>query len=413
MTPVKKTQCQVKDCYSRSRYECPRCAIRYCSVECYRIHSDKCVAAFSSDADEGTRGVRVSERERRQANDRFRKALEELEEEHLPGANGVVRDGQERGLQWDELDGLFAEGDDDDDGCTNVKNEPEDVADLLEDLVEEMERLDLSYEEALQRLPQHMAREFHEMVRDGRIARFLPVWRPWWLQNASIEQSADSRSAEDEDAPAALPERPRKCDITCPVHLAQRRASNNIVYSVVDVVYAYCLTLRLHNGDCAADPRAAARMLWQSCGVIADDQRYTSMRQTLQACTERGAYVAKSKGAALEATADAAAVVGGRRDWVVRALWHVFRIYKEAEDAMEKARMRREVRRKSMKISFLLSWSFGSSDDVFLEAARQVCSFVAAEQNMHDEIDITRRALSQCKQNGGRTFPVLLPRADS
>ncbi len=404
-------KCRVGSCTSDACYECPRCAAKYCSVPCYRRHSELCVTAFAEEADQRLRGVNVSDLEKKLTNKKLRAALEQLEENNpliersLPEtllnltvtteSSSSEESGDKSGS--DEIEENwkgFAEHITAGNAPFNDNDQPEDIADVLGSLVEEMEEANPSFDDVIGRLPKHMVDEFYEMVNDGRIGRFLPVWRPWWLQDTVVEEGIVENPSS-----SALPPKPEKVNLTVPIVIAHRKASPNILFSAVDVVYGYCLMMRVHNGDWQADCTAAARFLWEVCAVLAEDSRHGSIEDALSSCLKKGQAATGVKGAAIEAIADTSAIVGGRKDWLSRALWEVYKLFEQAKDAY-KGRRAREIAKRKLKVGFLVSWCLGTDDEVFVNTSRLISSFLTQEQETREQLDIARRALELAEQGG-------------
>ncbi len=325
--------CAVAACGARAKYECPRCAIRYCGVPCYRKHSARCVAAFAADGQAHLRGVTVSDVDRRKSNRTLRALIEEVDAGRCEDADKVV-----------DVTG---------DSASDDQSSVEDVADALERLAEDLDAETVTFEDALARLPAELAADFDDMLLDGRIARLLPLWQPWWV-------------AED----AELPPLPDMSKSLVTPAAARKRASPIVAHSVTAVLCAYCYALRVYNGDWASDAGAFVRHLIRHCSVLECDERYETDDSVLQAFVTR----CESSGAAMAAVHDAAAVYGGRADWTRRALGDTTR-------ALAAAGVRRGMRRKA---EFLIAWVTGGEDGEFVARARAMERFAArrAEEGM-------------------------------
>eukprot|EP00177_Eucheuma_denticulatum_P001744 GFKZ01003134.1.p1 GENE.GFKZ01003134.1~~GFKZ01003134.1.p1 ORF type:complete len:495 (+),score=84.04 GFKZ01003134.1:59-1543(+) len=57
--------CGVRGCNTPSRYQCPRCALHYCTSSCYLAHSQHCVNSFTNTIPEPWKRRKVSDYERR------------------------------------------------------------------------------------------------------------------------------------------------------------------------------------------------------------------------------------------------------------------------------------------------------------------------------------------------------------
>ncbi len=66
------------------KYVCPRCRAPYCSLPCYKNHSQGCVASFHGEALQGAlRGERVSDEQRRATEAMLQREQEAAREETL------------------------------------------------------------------------------------------------------------------------------------------------------------------------------------------------------------------------------------------------------------------------------------------------------------------------------------------
>lgn len=220
-------RCHQHDCQNDARYECPRCAVRYCSVDCYRTHSELCVRAFAADADKPLQGVHVTQLDRRRSNDTIRRVLQALD---------------------DSIEG-------------------DNVADTLQDVADDLDA-GVCYATALQRLPRALQTDFLKSISDGRISRLVDLWQPWWLAPRVIDVENET----------PLPPRPLLSNL--PLEAA-RKASPQLLPCIVDIIHAYCRMMRLHNGDWPADPLAAARTLWSYSCVLASDVRPKTIADSL------------------------------------------------------------------------------------------------------------------------------------
>ena len=343
MQELPPTKCAVGDCRAQSKYECPRCAVKYCSVNCYRKHSTRCVKAFATDGQSHLQGVTVSDVDRRQSNRVLRKLIEECDQVH--DADNVV--------------------DFTNDVCATDDDDVEDVADVLETLAEEIDEGTISLEEALQRLPRELVSDFDDMLRDGRIARMLSLWTPWWIN----------------DHDSNLPSLPDSTKSMVTPAKARKLASTLVAHSITAVLCAYCYALRVYNGDWSSDASTFVRLVFEHCGVLACDERHESDECVLQTFV-RGC---KSTGAAIAAVGDAATIYGGRADWTCRALGDLLH-------ALRSCGGRRGVVR---KLTFFLAWASGGNDAEFVMKARMLQKFVVA----HDEQRIVKRALYAVNNN--------------
>ncbi|XP_064610970.1 zinc finger HIT domain-containing protein 2-like isoform X2 [Liolophura sinensis] len=188
-----------------SKYTCPRCNVRYCSVACYRGEKHlACSEAFYKNCvlDE-LKDLKASPEERKQILEMLART-----EEDYGGAD-----------------------DDDED--------EDDLGDRIAGL-----DLDTDSDEIFRRLSEKEKREFHAMVRDGRLANLVNIWTPWWTVKDSKLVSEVGEESPKSPVPPVLSSIPD-------IHglIKNKKASSDVKYNVVNALFAYAFVSRLHNGE--------------------------------------------------------------------------------------------------------------------------------------------------------------------
>jgi hypothetical protein len=152
--------------------------------------------------------------------------------------------------------------------------------------------------------------EFDRALHDGSLAQLVKTWSPWWVEvrvppsrtvadacvgalvvdltagddNAAAD--ADEAAAAGVDAPpAVLPSLPE----SLPPLLALTKAvpSPLLINNLVDVLFAYVLTLRLYNGDTNAEPLLAAVYAVRLSSVLSEKALHETATLALDRCMER------------------------------------------------------------------------------------------------------------------------------
>lgn len=462
--------CGVSGCTAVSRYECPRCHLPYCTASCYGAHSKACVDAFSRETDLRLKGVKTSEWERRRFNNIVEKirdagfyggsyedpvledrdqeeTVEEITEKDEEGADeeelpelleqfmdsldddgkklvfsmiskGMLERYEENKREAEETasmaKGAEAPGekprisDVDKDKTDKPQTSPPDTAETLEDLVHDMEANDLSYEQILERLPQGMARDIEARLRDGRASRLLKLWCPWWIirsKNDMIETTGDGDVQQEE---GEMPPLPTSDQLLVPVHVPRKGASSFIMYNVIDVLAAYCMSLRLCNGDWASDPSHVARKIWELSPVLSEDRRYMSIDDACGWSVGKILHVDKSTEAAIEALNDVSAVISGRSEWVARALFECQQILEAAREETSPSG-RKHLKARIRKVAYFVSWALCQDTQSFVTASRAVLSYAEAERGRCEEVKIAEQVVRLAKnsEEGGHRITVL------
>jgi hypothetical protein len=435
-------RCEVGDCKMTSQYECPKCAIVFCSVSCYQMHSVDCVSAFKSSATEDLRGIWASDEEK----SRMREVLTKFSEFDgynrtdsptslssgfdppglrsrscdVPSCKSKQDDNTshscfpasclERGL-FEEASESEDDGQSSDEDCGNfedledaldeIDDEHEreqggagigdqdaedtddlDVAETLEELLTGMKSGQVSVEEALALLPAELARDFEERVADGRIGRTLPQWQPWWFVQVDPDTECgkdDDDDAEEDDGdvyPAVIPPEPCDEDYIVSPAAARARASPAILYSVVDVLGSYCVSMRLCCGDWGSSPAETATSMFQRSLILSEDVRHGSVSAAASGFTTRcGGPAALAR----EGLADTAAVLrlGGG---ATRALL-------DARAVMRAARDGRIAAATARKVGFLAAWCAAAPPVDLRRAAAELDAWLGAEAAWHTALE--------------------------
>lgn len=283
-------------------------------------------------------------------------------------------------------------------GTENREKPTLDIADILEELLHDMEFRNLSYEQILDRLPEGMARDFEARLRDGRASRLLKLWRPWWIVHVESDEFVAKGDVEEEEQEGDIPPLPTADQLLVPVQVPRKRASVFIMYSVVDVLAAYCLSLRLCNGDWEAESSHVARKIWELSPVLGEDARYKSVEEACGCSFRKIVQVDKSTDAATEALNDVSAVVSGRSEWVTRALFQCQQILEAAlEDTSSSGKKHLKARAK--KVAYFVSWALCQDTQSFVTTARAVLSYVQLERGRCDEVKVADRAVRLAKKS--------------
>ena len=128
-----------------SKYTCPRCNVKYCSLECYRSrkHSQCSESFYKQCVMETLQGDTVDDHEKR----RMMEMLKRFEQEE------------------------------------KEQNFGEEGPELGENLEERLEGLDLDQdtEKIWEKLTQEEKKEFQRAVDDGYIGSLVDTWVPWWI----------------------------------------------------------------------------------------------------------------------------------------------------------------------------------------------------------------------------------------
>ncbi|XP_042406952.1 zinc finger HIT domain-containing protein 2-like isoform X2 [Zingiber officinale] len=234
-----------------SQYTCPQCNSRYCSLQCYKRHSLRCTESFMRE-----------------------NVMEELKQ--------VQPDDETKRKMVDILKRFHSE---------EEMNSEDDETMLSEEIIQKV----LSGEEIkLEDLSPEEIKHFRRTIASGELSKLIEPWTPWWRK-----PSARSISLSPEGCQLVKPLDVQSSTVTIseiPVgpesplqplkQLMHGEPSPLLTVHVIDVLYSYCFTLRLYNGDWYSDPLSASTMAFSMSKVLGDVGRPETVTEALAACIE-------------------------------------------------------------------------------------------------------------------------------
>ncbi|KAF0930474.1 hypothetical protein E2562_032901 [Oryza meyeriana var. granulata] len=245
-----------------AQYTCPRCNARYCSLPCYKGHSVQCTESFM-------RENVVDELKQMQPEDESKKKmLDILKRFHL-----------------DEEE---------------MESEGEDESILSEELIQKVMSGD---EIKLEDLSDDEIKRFRQALASGELSRMIEPWTPWWkkpsarsislspdgsqlIRNVSVEDTAMSDPmADPESSISDIPAGPES-PLPSLKQLTRAEPSPLLAIHLVDILYSYCFTLRLYNGDWRSDPFGASTVALSVSKVMGEDAKPETVSEALTACIE-------------------------------------------------------------------------------------------------------------------------------
>ncbi|WVZ57406.1 hypothetical protein U9M48_007794 [Paspalum notatum var. saurae] len=244
-----------------AQYTCPRCNSRYCSLLCYKGHSTQCTESFMRE------NVMDELKQMQPEDESKKKMLDILKRLHLE--EEMESDGEDESILSDELVQKVMSG-------------------------EEIKLEDLSDDEI---------KRFRQALASGELSKMIEPWTPWWKKPSarSISLSPDGsqliRQVNMEDTAIADPitdQEPRIDEIPegpeSPLpslkQLTKAEPSPLLAVHLVDILYSYCFTLRLYNGDWHSDPLGASTVALSMSKVMGENAKPETVPEALTACIE-------------------------------------------------------------------------------------------------------------------------------
>ncbi|KAL4356197.1 hypothetical protein S245_029269 [Arachis hypogaea] len=244
-----------------SQYTCPRCNSRYCSLHCYKSHSLCCTESFMRE-----------------------NVVQELQQ--------IQPDEQTKHKMLDILKRFHSEEEMDDSIDDN-----EDYSTLSEGIVQkflsgqEISFDDLSVEEK---------KRFQRAIASGELSKMIKPWEPWWsklsarkirlskegtqlVQPLAEEELEDDIENHDSSKIPLGPETPLP-----PVsRLSSKEPSPILTVHLVDILYSYCFTLRLYNGDWRSDPLGSVLVVFSVSSVLGQGGQPETVLEALSHCLQQ------------------------------------------------------------------------------------------------------------------------------
>ncbi|KAL3362509.1 hypothetical protein AABB24_015085 [Solanum stoloniferum] len=245
-----------------SQYTCPRCNTRYCSLPCYKSHSLRCTESFMRE-----------------------NVMEELQ--HLQpddGSKQKMLDILKRFHSEDEADIM-----------------DEDDSPLSEETIQKvLSGNQISFED----LSAEEKKHFQRAVASGELSKLIKPWEPWWSKPSAkyislgqdgtqlvqpLVKEDTAVSSEDGIESDPLHDIPLGPDSPLPSvsKLSAAGPSPLLAVHLVDIMYSYCFTLRLYNGDWQSDPIGSATVLLSVSSVLGQGGQPETVLEALSHCMEQ------------------------------------------------------------------------------------------------------------------------------
>ncbi|CAB4398142.1 unnamed protein product [Rhizophagus irregularis] len=258
-----------------SKYTCPRCDIKYCSLDCYKneIHSHCTESFYKNNVIEEIKSQRVDD-------DQKQKMLNML--------NKFEKENDEMARE-------------------EMESNDKDLVD--NDISERFRDIDLAsadFDTVWSKLTPAEKEEFEQKYVNGKsdlseLSDELLLWKPWWeitteynnrkkevLSSKIIELNEDENvlEYESDDSGGDLADRPLIItDIKNLEDLIKTTPNPAISLNLLNILYAYAYTCRTFNGDIFEHPEESCKVLWDLSPILANNDNlvYESISQAIAA----------------------------------------------------------------------------------------------------------------------------------
>uniref|UniRef100_A0A5B6YGC6 Putative zinc finger HIT domain-containing protein 2 isoform X1 n=1 Tax=Davidia involucrata TaxID=16924 RepID=A0A5B6YGC6_DAVIN len=245
-----------------SQYTCPRCNTRYCSLQCYKSHGLRCTESFMRE-----------------------NVVEELRQ--------LQPDDETKQKMLDILKRFHSEED--------MNSMDEDDSTLSEETIRKiLSGGQISYDD----LSAEGKKHFQRAVASGELSKLIEPWDPWWLKPSartiSLSQEGTQLiqplvkqetviSPQDDTESDQLHDIPRGPETPLPPvrKLSSTEPSPLLAVSLVDIIYSYCFTLRLYNGDWQSDAVGSAMVILSLSSVLGQGGQPETVLEAVSQCLEQ------------------------------------------------------------------------------------------------------------------------------
>ncbi|XP_015896354.2 uncharacterized protein LOC107430077 [Ziziphus jujuba] len=246
-----------------SQYTCPRCNSRYCSLHCYKSHSIRCTESFMRD-----------------------NVVEELQQ--------LEPKDETKQKMLDILRRFHSEEETDD------MDEEEDSTLSEETIQKVLSGVQVSFDD----LSVEERKRFKRAVASGELSKMIEPWDAWWLRPAAKTISLSKEGTQlvqplAEQEASILPQNDRESNQASEIppgpesplppvsKLISTEPSPFLAVHLVDIVYSYCFTLRLYNGDWQSDALGSAMVVLGVSSVLGQGGQPETVLEALSYCLEQ------------------------------------------------------------------------------------------------------------------------------
>nr|XP_008374095.2 zinc finger HIT domain-containing protein 2 isoform X2 [Malus domestica] len=145
---------------------------------------------------------------------------------------------------------------------------------------------------------------FQRAVVSGELSKMIKPWDPWWLKPSArtisfskegsqliqpLVKDDESMSPEDNSESNQASEIPPGPDTPLPPvsKLSSTKPSPSLAVHLVDIIYSYCFTLRLYNGDWKSDAIGSSVAVLSVSNVLGQGGQPETVLEVLSYCLEK------------------------------------------------------------------------------------------------------------------------------
>lgn len=142
---------------------------------------------------------------------------------------------------------------------------------------------------------------FQRAVASGELSKLIEPWDPWWLkpsartislskEGTQLVQPVVEQSPQDDGVggqSCEIPPGPEAPLTPIKKLLPSTEPSPLLTVHLVDIIYSYCFTLRLYNGDWQSDATGSAMVVLSISSVLSQGGQPETVMEALSYCLEQ------------------------------------------------------------------------------------------------------------------------------
>lgn len=224
-------------------------------------------------------------------------------------------------------------------------------------------------------------KRFQRAIASGELSKMITPWDPWWSklsarnirlskEGTQLVQPLAEQESVDETESNESSEIPLGPEVPLPPlsRLSSKEPSPLLSVHLVDILYSYCFTLRLYNGDWRSDPIGSVMVLLSVSSVLGQGGQPETALESLSHCLEQVCSPAYRHMGGLQfglgVIDDVIGLLSLGTPAMVCALCDMHRLIQEGEKEAksEKARkfrrdeIRSTIKKAERKIYFIMCW---------------------------------------------------------
>ncbi|KAI3883314.1 hypothetical protein MKX03_000330 [Papaver bracteatum] len=345
--PANKIVCRV--CQKQfSQYTCPRCNLRYCSLQCYKGHSLRCTESFM-------RENVMAELHQTQPDDNSKqKMLDILKRFHS---------------EEEPIEDIDHSDNDDNDDHT-----------LSEEI---MQKILSGNQVSLDDLSPEEAQQFQRAVASGELSKLIKTLGPMVPLNQQDDMALPLQDTLEGGQSSEVPPGPEN-----PLPSINKLSSTNpsplLSVHLIDIIYSYCFTLRLYNGDWKSDAFDAAVVVLSLSSVLGEGMQPESVTEALAHSLKQTCSASYKHAGGLRFGVglinDVVTLLHLGRNALVCALCDLQRLIQAGGHELrsgnlrklKKSEMKTKLKLVDRKIYFMMCWVYGQPNEAWTSLATLV-----------------------------------------